>query len=271
MCDGLEITNQEITFKTSDGKELAAYFSKPKASGQYPGIIVIHEVWGVNEQIKGVTRRYSEQGFVAIAPNLFSRNGDVMTEKNIERVMMPMFSIPPEKRNDPATMDNMMKKMSDVDRKVVNLFFTGREAFEKQAVSDLMTCTTFLRSTSSVRGDRLGITGFRMGGGLTYQASTMYPFNAAVPYYGANPKPLESVSTITGPVFGIYAGEGERINSGIPALVENMIRRKKSFEMKIYKGAQHSFFNETKPTYDRPAAEDAWEKTVSFFNKHLRQ
>ena len=98
----------------------------------------------------------------------------------------------------------------------------------------------------------------------------MYPFSASVPFYGANPKPIDSVANNSGPVLGIYAGEDERVNSGVPALVESMIRHKKSFEMKVYKGAQHAFFNETRPVYDRAAAEDAWARTISFFKEHLR-
>jgi carboxymethylenebutenolidase len=108
-----------------------------------------------------------------------------------------------------------------------------------------------------------------MGGGLAYQLSTMYPFSATVPFYGANPKPIDSVANISGPVLVIYAGEDMRINAEVPALVESMIRHKKSFEMKVYKGVQHAFFNETRPVYDRAAAEDAWASTISFFERHL--
>ena len=65
---------------------MAAYLSRPGDSvGPYPAIIVIHEVWGLNEQIKGVTRRYANEGFAAIAPNLFTRHSDLLTEKNIAR------------------------------------------------------------------------------------------------------------------------------------------------------------------------------------------
>jgi carboxymethylenebutenolidase len=70
-------------------------------------------------------------------------------------------------------------------------------------------------------------------------------------------------------VLGIYAGEDARINADVPALVEATIRHKKSFEMKLYKGAQHAFFNEARQVYDRAAAEDAWSRTISFFKQHL--
>lgn len=68
----------------------------------------------------------------------------------------------------------------------------------------------------------------------------MFPCGAAVVFYGANPKPLEAIANIIGPVLGIYAGEDDSINSGLPAIVESMIKYKKTFEMKLYSGVQHA-------------------------------
>ncbi len=267
----MDVINQDVTFTCSDGAEMIAYSSRPKNAGPQPAVIVIHEAWGLNEQIKGVTRRYAEQDFVAIAPHLFTRHAGILTERNIERAMMPIWSIPREKRNDASTIENLMEKMSETERKVMSFFFSGREAFEKLMISDLLSCKDYLQSLDFVRGERLGITGFCLGGGLTYQLSTLYPFSAAVPFYGANPKPLESVANITGSILGIYAGEDVGINLGVPELVEAMIKYKKEFELKVYRGAQHSFFNETRPVYDETAARDAWESVIWFFNKHLRR
>ncbi len=200
----MEITSEDTVFRCSDATEMTAYLSRPR-SGQHPGIIVIHEAWGLNEQIKGVTRRYAEQGFVSLAPHLYTRQSDVLTEKSIERAMTQMWSVPAEKRSDPATIQRLMGSMPEQDRRVVSLFFLGRGDLEKAMVKDLMSCKDFLQGLPYVRGDRLGITGFCMGGGLALQLSTMYPFGATVPFYGANPSPLDSVANIVGPVFSIYA------------------------------------------------------------------
>ncbi len=258
-----------MTFKCADGSDILACLATPGEVKKSPGIIVIHEAFALNQQIRGVARRYAEQGFVAIAPNLFSRNSDIMNEKNIENAMRPLWSLPPEKRNDPTAMQELMKTMPETDRKVLQLFFGGREEMEKQMAQDLMSCKDYLKSLDFVNHERLGVTGFCLGGGLTYQVSTMYPFSASVPFYGTNPKPIEAVAKINGPVLAFYAGEDDRINQGIPAVAEAMVLYKKEFAMKVYKGAQHSFFNETRPVYNRAAAEDAWELTMQFFNRHL--
>jgi carboxymethylenebutenolidase len=249
---------------------MLACVATPDGAKKSPGVIVIHEAYGLNQQIRGVARRYAEHGFVAIAPHLFSRNADLMSEKNIEKAKRQLWTLPPEKRADPNAIPELMKTMSETDRQVVQLFFAGREQMEKQMAEDLLNCAEYMKNLDSVNGERLGITGFCLGGGLTYQVSTSYPFSASVPYYGANPHPIEAVSKINGPVLAFYAGEDERINSGIPAIAEAMVKNKKDFAMKLYKGAQHAFFNETRPVYNRAVAEDAWEMTMQFFNKHLK-
>ena len=95
--------NQTVTFKCSDGADMTAYVAFPKSEGRHPAIIIVHEAWGLNDQIKGVTNRFADQGFVCIAPHLFSRDKD-LTEQAIEKAMMRMWQIPPEKSNDPATV-----------------------------------------------------------------------------------------------------------------------------------------------------------------------
>ncbi|MHB1907667.1 MAG: dienelactone hydrolase family protein [Nitrososphaerales archaeon] len=265
----IETEDKEIGFKCSDGAIMKAFLSRPKDTKKCPGIIVIQEIFGLNDQIRGVARRYAGEGYVVIAPHLFSRN-DLMTEENIESAMKYVRELPAEKRGDPGTIQDLMKKMSDAEKSVFNTVFLGREALEKQMVQDLVDCKNYLQSFDFVVKEKLGITGFCMGGGLAYQLSTMYPFSATVPFYGQNPKPLESITNIAGPILAFYAGEDERVNSGLPPLVEAMVKYKKQFSMKIYKGAQHSFFNEKRPSYNKEAAEDAWKTSLAFFEKNLK-
>ena len=261
--------NQIVTFKCSGGVDMTTYVAAPKSEGRHPAIIVVHEAWGLNEQIKDVTNRFADQGFVGIAPHLFSRDKD-LTEQAIEKAMKRMWQIPPEKRSDFGTVQSLMSSLPESERKIMNFFFAGRETAEKTMTQDLLCCLNYAKTLEAVDGDNLGITGFCLGGGLTYQLATEYPFKAAVPFYGANPKPLESIAKIMCPVFGIYAGEDLRITNGVPALVESMISNMKTFQMKIYRGTQHAFFNEKRPSYNKDAAEDAWTMTLAFFNKYLK-
>ncbi len=212
------LESKDVTFKCADGADMLACLSKPDSAGKSPSVIVIHEAYGLNDQIRGVARKYAVNGYVAIAPNLFSRNSDLMNEKNIESAMRPLWTLPPEKRTDPAALQELMKTMSETDRKVMSLFFGAREQMEKQMAEDLMECVNYLKSLDVVNEDRLGVTGFCLGGGLAYQVSTMYPFSASVPYYGMNPRPIEAVEKINGPVLAFYAGEDARVNEGIPAI-----------------------------------------------------
>jgi carboxymethylenebutenolidase len=265
----IETKDEDVTIKCSDGADMHAFVSRPKKAGQYPGIIVIHEIWGLNDQIRGVARRYAQQGYVALAPHLFSRYGDALSEKNIQSAMKPLFAIPREKRFDPTALQGIMGSMSDSDKKVVQTLFAGRQSLEPKMVEDAVSCQKYLSSLNFVKRDKLGITGFCMGGGLAFQVSTMLPFSASVIFYGANPKPIESVSKISGPILAFYAGEDEMLGVGIPAITEAMFKNKKTFAMKLYKGVQHAFFNETSSVYNKEAADDAWQMAIAFFNKYL--
>jgi len=265
----MKLSSQTVTIKCFDGSDMTAYVATPETVGRQPAIIVVHEAWGLNEQIRGVANRYAEQGFAAVAPHLFSRHKD-LTEQAIEKAMMQIWQIPPEKRGDPNAIQSLMKTLPENDQKIISFFFTGREEAEKTMAQDLLCCINYVKTLETVDPENLGITGFCLGGGLSYQLATMYPFKAAVPFYGANPRPLEAVEKISGPVFGIYAGEDLRITGSVPALVESMVKYKKTFQMKIYQGAQHAFFNEKRPVYNKAAAEDAWAMTLAFFNKYLK-
>jgi carboxymethylenebutenolidase len=267
----MKLENQDLSVQASDNAQIHCFLSRPEVENRErkAAIIVIHEAYGLNEQIKGVAKRFAEQGFVALAPNLYTRNADVMNEKNIESAMKPMWTLPPEKRNDETAIQELMKTMTETDRKVMSIFYMGRETMEKEMAQDLLSCVNQLKTLEYVNGEKLGVTGFCLGGGLTYQISTLYPFAASVPFYGQNPKPIEAVEKIAGPVLAFYAGEDVRINKGVPPLTEAMINYKKSFEMKLYKGANHAFFNETRPVYDKDAAADSWNKAIEFFRKHL--
>jgi carboxymethylenebutenolidase len=266
----MDIIEENLTIKCSDGIDLIAYIARPKENVQNPGIIVIHEIWGLNDQIKGVAKRYAEQGYVALAPHLFSSKGEILKEENIKKAMGPVFAIPREKRSDPASIKNLMRNMPSNDRDVVQLLFLERQSLERSIIGEVIDCYHYLRNLSLVEKERIGITGFCFGGGLALHLSTIMAFDASVIFYGANPKSLDAISRINGPVLAIYAGEDSMVNAGIPTLVEAMIKYKKTFAIKLYEGVQHAFFNEMSSVYNKVAAEDAWQLALNFFNGYLK-
>ncbi|MFX1280869.1 MAG: dienelactone hydrolase family protein [Promethearchaeota archaeon] len=266
----MKISEENVTIKCSDGVDLKAYITWPLEKGKYPGLIVIHEIWGLNDQIKGVARRYAEHGYAVVAPHLFSSKENILKEENIRKAMIPVFSIPRDKRSDPSSLKSIMDNMSDNDKDVVRLLFLERESLEKNIISEAKDCYNYFSDLPSVNNEKMGVTGFCFGGGLALHLSTLIPFTASVIFYGANPKSIDSVSKINGPVLSIYAGEDTMLGAGIPSLVEAMFKYKKTFAMKLYEGVQHAFFNETSSVYNEAAAEDAWLMVLNFFNTYLK-
>jgi carboxymethylenebutenolidase len=269
----METINQEIALKGHDGAEIHAFLSQPRNSrADTPAVIVIHEIWGLNNQIRQVAIRYAGAGFIALAPNLFSRDSSLLTEDNIERVMRKLWSVPQAKRSDPSVLAELNKGMDDQERRTLDLLYFNRQKLNENMVKDVGVLREALvrgAGTPAVEEKRIGITGFCMGGGISFQAATVFPFRATAVFYGMNPTPVDSVEHISGDVLALYAGEDQAVNAGVPAVVEAMFKYGKNFEMKIYKGAQHAFFNEERPSYNREAAEDAWARVVGFFRKSL--
>jgi carboxymethylenebutenolidase len=152
----MDFLNQTVNFKCFDGADMTTYIATPKSEGPRPAIIIVHEAWGLNEQIKGVANRFAQHGFVGVAPHLFSRDKD-LTEQAIEKAMMRMWQIPPEKRGDPATVQALMASLPEDERKIMNFFFTGRENAEKAMVQDLLRCINYVKTLEAIDGKRLGL------------------------------------------------------------------------------------------------------------------
>ncbi|NIO11615.1 MAG: dienelactone hydrolase family protein [Deltaproteobacteria bacterium] len=212
--------------------------SRPKGSGRHPAIIIIHGNRGLTPHIKDVARRFAQQGYVALAPDYLSRQGGTKKVTG-ERGRIKGF-------RKLVPTDNVME--------------------------DTESGFTYLRSLSSVRDDRLGVTGFCWGGGMAFSsAARIRGVKAAVVFYGSSPKPLDAVQNIEGPVMAHYGGEDKRINKGIDATVAAMKKYNKPFDYKIYPGAKHSFMSDNrKSRYHPEAAKEAWSRTLEFFGKNLK-
>lgn len=265
----MKLLENEFNIKTHDGTDMRVFTAKPDDGKEHPAVLVVMEIWGLTDFIRDVCRRLAENGYEALAPHLYSRKEqvDVFTEENIMDAMRPFWNLPAEKRGDQEAVQEIMSKASENSRTIVNGIMFNRQATEKDMVLDLEAAYRYLM------GDRdnslRGVVGFCLGGGLAFQLSTQVPFGASVIFYGANPRNIDDLAGIKGPVLGLYAGEDGSINGGLPELLENVVKHRTDFEMKIYPGTYHAFFNHTSMSYSKEASDEAWLRMLHFYSAHL--
>ncbi|WP_287689237.1 dienelactone hydrolase family protein [Metallosphaera javensis (ex Sakai et al. 2022)] len=252
-----------VKFPSFDGKEVEGFLV---SGGNKAGIIVISEIWGMTEYIRNVARRLANLGYTTLAPNLYSRNSEIFNERTISGVMRRFFSLPPEKRGDKEAVAKLVEGLTEQEKKIYQELVVNRASTEDRMLSDLEHAYLFLKSLGL---SKFGAIGFCMGGGLAFQLSTQVPLDATVVYYGRNPRILEDIAKIKGPVMAHYAGEDSAINQGVPDMVKAMIQYKKELDMKIYPGTYHAFATEGGPAYNEAAAKDAWDRTVRFYTRVL--
>lgn len=216
-----------------EGATILGYLARPAGNGPFPAVLICHENRGLLDHFKDVARRFADAGYVSLAVDLVSREGgtDIATAEQVRSAL----SSPPDRH-----------------------------------VRDFQAGLRHLQTLAYVRGDRIGMTGFCFGGGITWLMAARTPeLRAAVPFYGSNP-PLDEVPNLRAAVLGMYGELDRFINPGIPAIEEAMARSNKTFEKIIYPGAQHAFFNDTGQSYNAEAARAAWARTLAWFDKYLR-
>jgi carboxymethylenebutenolidase len=219
---------REIT--TSELKS-GGYLALPDGGGPHPAVVVIHEAYGLNDNIKDISHRFADAGYAAFAVDLF---GD---------------------RNRAVCMARYMAG-----------FLTG--SVNRYGIDDLKSALTFLAKLPEVDAQRMGAIGFCMGGGFAIAwACTDSRLKAIAPFYATNPRPLEVVSRLC-PVVGSYPGADFTARSG-QALEKALTRHGVAHDIKIYPDAHHSFFNNTRRTYNKEAADDSWQRVIKFFGERL--
>lgn len=267
-----KMTGSNVQYDGATGK-IDAYLARPAKEGKYPGVVVIHEIWGLNDHIRDVTDRIAAEGYVALAPHLFSSKyaPPMLTEQNIREVMKFFSTIPPEKQRDQDYSRRELEKLPEEKRRVVgSLMGSIFNLPQDKLTEELVKGVDYLRS-QQFTGERIGSVGFCFGGAMSGRLACTGTTDASVIFYGSNPDPLESVKNIKGAVLGIYGGSDRRINSGLPELVKTMADHEKHFEMCLYPGAPHAFFNDTAPNnYREDAAKDAWMRLLRFYSSRLK-
>ena len=214
-----------------------AYVAAPQTKERRPAIIVIQEWWGLTDHIKDVARRYAAEGYVAIAPDLYSRLGNALT-------------------TDPGEAGKLMNTLQQED-----------------GLKDLNATVAYLKSAPEVDASRLGVTGFCMGGSYALMLPCVSrDIKAAVPFYGQVPNPDAPLEQLVAPVLYIYGeDDGWITKADVQRLATGFKKYRKSGEIKTYSGAPHAFFRDTDKAVYRPeAAKDAWTRATVFFKQHLK-
>jgi len=216
----------------SNGKQASGYLALPKAPG--PAVVVIQEWWGLVPHIKKVADRFAEEGFVALAPDLYHGQS--------------------AKSPDEAGKLMMSLRIDEAEK-------------------DLRGAIQFLLEHPQTASSRVGTVGFCMGGALSLFAASKNPeVGACVVFYGGHPNVKPDLASLEAPVLGLYAEkDGFVTPESARALEKTLKELGKRAEIHIYPGADHAFFNDTRPeVYNEAAARDAWNRTIKFLRAELK-
>jgi carboxymethylenebutenolidase len=233
----------EVKIPVKDG-EIPAYRALPEKGRSFPVALVVQEIFGVHEHIKDICRRFAKLGYLAVAPELYARQGDVSGMTNFQDIISKVVSKVPD-----------AQVMSDLDAAVA---WAGKNKGNTA---------------------KLGVTGFCWGGRIVWLYAAHNPkLDAGVAWYGRlvgqpselQPKhPIDVAAQLKAPVLGLYAEK----DSGIPLdSVEKMRAALKAANSKseivVYPGAQHGFHADYRPSYSKEAAQDGWKRLQEWFKKH---
>ena len=208
-----------------------SFFAKPEGAGPFPGLIVIHEIFGLNDNIRKISQELAEQGYVALAVDLFSN-------RNRAICMMQIF---------------------------YGMLF---RPLDNSMLADLNSAFDFLKQLPGVDADRIGSVGFCMGGAYALQmAITAKGMKAASVFYGANPKPLEAVAQAC-PIMGSYPDK-DFTTKAAHELEASLVNYNIPHDIKIYENTQHSFYSQQRSPFEVEASKDAWQRMLNFFEEHL--
>lgn len=233
---GEDINAREVNFPGKAGT-LRAYVAEPSHGGhQHPAIIVVQEWWGLDEHIKDVARRLAAEHYFAVAPDLYSRQGNQVT-------------------HDPNVAGQLMSGLK-----------------QRDGIDDLLSTVDWLKAQTSVRASHIGVIGFCMGGSYAMTLPCVSrDIKAAAPFYGEIP-PDEKLQSLTCPVFYAYGENDGWIQRKDVDRLGNALRKfNKPGEVKVYAGCSHGFFNDTRAdVYSEKDARDAWERSLKLFEQNLK-
>jgi carboxymethylenebutenolidase len=242
--DGLVAGDQQVPIGSYN---MPVYEARPASGGPAPIVLVISEVWGVHEYIRDCTRRFAKEGFYAIAPELFQREGGVGQIPNVQDVLKIVFAVP-----------------------------------RKQVLGDISAAMEWAKKRPGARADRVGVTGWCWGGSTVYQAAATIPdIKAAVAWYGPPSRPYpdtpnpvtgyDVVKDIKAAFLGLYGETDQNPKPEDAKKFGEMLKQTNpNSEVVVYPGVGHGFHADYRPSYNKAAADDAWKRCVGLFTKHLK-
>jgi carboxymethylenebutenolidase len=243
VTDTQGLSAGEIKVPAKDGG-IPAYRAQPASGTRFPVVLVVSEIFGVHEHIADVCRRLGKKGYLAIAPELFVRQGD------------------------PRKLDSIPAIQSDIISKVP----------DAQVMADLDACVDWAAANG---GDtsRLAITGFCWGGRVTWLYASHQPkLKAGVAWYGRlkgesnerTPRhPLELAGSLKVPVLGLYGGKDQGIPlESVEAMQEALAKAGGKSQIHVYPDAPHAFHADYRPSYRKDAAEDGWKRMLAWLQQH---
>jgi carboxymethylenebutenolidase len=242
--DDKGLTAGEVKIPVKDG-EMPAYRAMPEKGGPFPVALVVEEIFGVHEHTKDVCRRFAKAGYLAVAPELFARQGDVSKMTDIQEIISKVVSKVPD----------------------------------EQVMSDLDAAAVWAKKSGMGDTAKLGITGFCWGGRIVWLYSAhSKDLKAGVAWYGRlvgkpddlHPKnPIDVVKDLHAPVLGLYGGKDQGIpQDTVEKMKKALTDAKKDCEIVVYPDAQHGFNADYRTSYNKEAAEDGWKRLLAWFKKH---
>jgi carboxymethylenebutenolidase len=243
--DSAGLNAGEVKVPTKDG-EMPAYRAMPAEGGPFPTVLVVQEIFGVHEHIKDVCRRLAKAGYIAIAPELYARQGDA-------------------------------SKISDIAKLIADIVSKVPDA---QVMSDLDATVAWAKASGKADTGRLGVTGFCWGGRITWLYSAHNPgAKAGVAWYGPlvgtptdlKPKnPVDVAKDLKAPVLGLYGGADQGIPvEAVDKMREAMRAAKKPGDIIVYPDTPHGFHADYRPSYRKDEAEEGWQRLLSWFKIYL--
>jgi carboxymethylenebutenolidase len=211
----------------------AAFLARPKSGENLPGVLIIHEIFGLNENIRDIARRFAREGYVALAVDLYSK-------ENVRQLC--------------------------IFKTVAGMIISARKTAHMGALDE---AANWLKNLPGVSPEKLGVIGFCMGGGyaLAFAVSSKQ-LQAVSAFYGMNPRPLDSVAQAC-PVMASYGSKDQFFAKQGLKLEKKLKEFGIPHDVKVYEDANHAFFNDTWSNYNPEAAKDAWQRTLAFFSEHI--